>query len=64
MPIDLGNLESQIEYFKIPKGKAHDAKEDVKMTVEVYKAYRQLLSAKKSDVSGLNTSNLLDIIES
>jgi len=63
LPKDLGNLESQVEYFNIPKGKAHDAKEDVRMTVDVYKAYCSLLADKKDSISGVSTNNLLSIIE-
>jgi len=63
LPADLGNLESQVEYFNVPKGRAHDAKEDIRMTVDVYKAYRSMLIAKKNNVSGLASNSLLSIIE-
>lgn len=63
LPVDLGNLESQVEYFNIPKGKAHDAKEDIRMTVDVYKAYCKLLESKKDNISGVSSNNLLSIVE-
>lgn len=63
LPKDLGNLESQVEYFNIPKGRAHDAKEDVRMTVDVFRAYCRLLEDKKDNIAGLNTNSLLSIIE-
>ena len=63
LPKDLGNLESQVEYFNIPKGRAHDAKEDIRMTVDVYRAYRKLLEDKKDNISGIETNNLLSIVE-
>lgn len=63
LPKDLGNLESQVEYFNIPKGRAHDAKEDIRMTVDVYRAYCRLLEEKKDSISGVSTNNLLSIVE-
>jgi len=63
LPLDLGNLGSQVEYFNIPKGKAHDAKGDVKMTVDVYRAYCKLLMDRKDNVAGLSSNNLLSIVE-
>jgi oligoribonuclease (3'-5' exoribonuclease) len=63
LPSDLGNLESQVEYFNVPKGRAHDAKEDIRMTVDVYKAYRKMFMSKKNNISGLVNNGLLSIIE-
>ena len=63
LPKDLGNLGSQVEYFNIPVGKAHDAKGDVKMTVDVYRAYCKLLAEKKDNISGVSSNNLLSIVE-
>lgn len=62
LPVDLGNLGSLVQYFNIPMGQAHNCKEDVKMTVEVYKAMKQMLLAKKNDFSGANSS-LFSIVE-
>lgn len=63
LPKELGNLGSQVEYFGIPVGKAHDAKEDIRMTIDVYRAYRKLLIDKKDNISGVSTSSLLSIVE-
>lgn len=63
LPSDLGNLESQVEYFNIPKGRAHDAKEDIRMTVDVYRAYRKMLIDKKDNISSVSSNSLLSIVE-
>lgn len=63
LPRDLGPLETQVEYFGIPKGRAHDAREDIRMTVDVYRAYRKLVEDKKDSMSGLSNNNLLSIVE-
>jgi DNA polymerase III epsilon subunit-like protein len=60
---DIGNLTSLVEYFGIPKGTAHNAKEDVRMTVDVYKALRNMLEERKDNFSGVNNNSLLEIIE-
>jgi oligoribonuclease (3'-5' exoribonuclease) len=62
-PNDIGNLESQVEYLGLPKGLAHNAKEDVKMTVEVYKTIRKMFINNKSSSTGLISSDILSIIE-
>jgi DNA polymerase III alpha subunit (gram-positive type) len=63
LPKDLGRLESMVKYFGIPMGQAHNAKEDVKMTVEVYKCLKALLISKKTTMSGSGNTSLLEIIE-
>jgi len=65
LPKDLGNLGSLVDYFKIPMGNAHDAKEDIRMTVDVYKSITKLLiGLRDSGVSNAGNSNsLLEIIE-
>jgi len=63
LPAELGNLGSQVEYFGVPMGKAHDAKGDVMMNVDVYKAYCKLVMEKKDNMSGVSTNNLLSIVE-
>jgi len=44
-------------------GQAHDAKEDIRMTVDVYKAYRKLMQNSKGDIAGVSSNSLLDIVE-
>jgi DNA polymerase III epsilon subunit-like protein len=63
LPKDLGKLESMVRYFNIPMGQAHDAKEDIRMTVDVYKAMRKLIIDKKDGMSGIGGNSLLEIIE-
>jgi len=65
IPKDLGNLSSLVEYFGIPMGQAHNAAEDIRMTVDVYKAYINLLNSMKPNSLNTKTQNnsLLDIIE-
>ena len=64
LPKELGNLGSQVEYFGIPVGKAHDAKGDVRMTVDVYRAYCKMMAGAKDNISGASTNNnLLSIVE-
>ena len=60
---DIGNLSSLVEYFNIPMGQAHNAKEDVRMTVDVYKALKSMLNEKKDNFSGVSNNSLLEIIE-
>lgn len=65
LPKDLGPLGGLVEYFNIPMGNAHNAKEDIRMTVDVYKALIALLQSLKGNALQGNTSNnsLLEIIE-
>lgn len=60
---DVGNLGSLVEYFGIPIGKAHNAREDIKMNVEVYKAIKSMMKIRKDSFSGVSDHNLLSIVE-
>lgn len=62
LPSRLGKLESMVQYFNIPMGIAHNAKEDIRMTVDVYKAMRQMIISSKQNMSGVN-NQLLEIVE-
>ena len=65
LPVELGKLESFVKYFNIPMGETHHAREDTRMTVDVYKALRNLLISQKKTLGGVTSGNsLLDIIES
>lgn len=59
-PEKLGSLTSLVEYFKIPMLKAHSAKDDVLMWVDVYK---QMKSQTKEALSGTNTGDELSLLE-
>ena len=63
IPEDVSRLTDLVEYFNIPMGEAHNAKADVIMNVEVYKAMLALMHEKKSAFTGVSNSNLLNIIE-
>ena len=64
VPSDLGSLTSLVEYFSIKMGEAHNAKEDVKMTVEVYiKMKQMLLAAKKPILAASPSVDLLKVVE-
>lgn len=62
LPPELGRLTSLAEYFKIPFEEAHNARNDIKMNVEIYKAIRGIMKAHKlNSISG--SESLLKIIE-
>ncbi len=63
LPVELGKLESLVKYFNIPVGQTHNAKGDTLMTVEVYKAMRNLLMGKKNEMGNVCNNSLLEIIE-
>ncbi|HLD91635.1 MAG TPA: 3'-5' exonuclease [Patescibacteria group bacterium] len=63
LPKELGKLESMVEYFNIPMGQAHNAKEDIRMTVDVYKAFLALMKSKKHEMGITSGSSLLEIVE-
>jgi oligoribonuclease (3'-5' exoribonuclease) len=62
LPDHLGNLSSLVNYFNIPMGEAHTAKDDVFMNIEVYKGVRMLMQRTK--VNAINADqDLLSIVE-
>lgn len=64
VPADLGNLESLAEYFNVKKGDLHNAKEDVKMTVQVYIRMKEIFTlSKRAIVSASPSTDLLKVIE-
>lgn len=63
LPVELGKLGSMVEYFNIPMGQAHNAKEDTRMTVDVYQAMRKLLMTQKNTINESSNNSLLEIIE-
>lgn len=62
-PADLGSLESIVEYLELPKGEVHNARGDVLMNIEVYRAILTLLKEKKTNMVGGSSNSLLQIIE-
>jgi len=63
LPDDLGNLTSLVEHFNVPKGEAHNAQQDVKMTVSVYQAMKKMMKDKKTSILGISNHELLNIVE-
>lgn len=61
-PEELGNLVSLVKYFNITEKDAHNAKGDVLMTIEVYKAIKNMMKSRKKEMVG-STNSLLDIVE-
>lgn len=65
LPDNVGSISSLIEYFNLPKGTAHRAKDDVLMQKEIYLKLCDLF--KKSMIANLSNTNsnsdLLKIIE-
>lgn len=60
LPSEIGTLKSLVEYFNIPKREAHEARGDVLMTIDVYKAMVALMESKKSGGSSLDLISLLE----
>ena len=62
IPQELGSLGSVVKHFNINEGLFHNAKDDVKMSVEVYKKLGDMVSSLKNN-NGAQTLDLLEIIE-
>jgi oligoribonuclease (3'-5' exoribonuclease) len=60
LPPTLGTLGSAVEFFGIPKGEAHVAKDDILMTVGVFRKVKELLESKKN---GGSSSDLISLLE-
>lgn len=63
VPNDIGKLTDFVDHFGISKRDAHDAREDVKMNVEVYKKLKQMLTETKNNAALVSGSDLLKIVE-
>lgn len=64
VPSDLGNLTSLVEFFNLKSGDFHDAKSDVKMTVQIYSKMKELiLGLKRVNMVSVSNSDLLKVIE-
>jgi oligoribonuclease (3'-5' exoribonuclease) len=60
LPKEVGTLGSLVDFFNIPKRTAHEAKGDVHMTIDVYKAMIQMMASKKE---GGTTQDLISLLE-
>lgn len=63
VPNDIGRLTDLVDHFGIAKRDAHDAREDVKMNVEVYKKMKEMLTETKNNAVLVSGSDLLKIVE-
>lgn len=60
LPPSVGNLGSCVEYFQLPKGKAHNAREDILMTLSVDKKIKELMNSKKNGGQEIDLITLLE----
>jgi oligoribonuclease (3'-5' exoribonuclease) len=63
MPPSIGTLVSCVEHFQVPLGKAHTAKDDVLMTIEVDKRIMALMESKKNNSGGNQGLDLVSLLE-
>jgi len=63
LPSNVGNLGSLVEYFGLPKGIAHRAKDDVHMQKEVYIKLCELFKKNSLNNLGMSDNDLLKIVE-
>lgn len=58
-PSDVGSLTSMVDFFNLPKGTAHTAKDDVLMTIAVYKKMLEMMKNNKGQ-----SQDLISLLES
>lgn len=63
LPADASRLTDLVKFFGIPMGQAHNAREDIKMNVEVYRCLLKMFKDKKDSFSGISNHSLLEIVE-
>jgi oligoribonuclease (3'-5' exoribonuclease) len=61
-PQNLGSLGSVVEYLQLPVRGAHDAKEDILMTLDVHKKLIEIMASKKEN-SGTGGGDLISLLE-
>lgn len=60
IPQDVGTLGSFVQFFNIAKREAHEAKGDVWMTIDVYKAMIAMMESKKNAGASQDLISLLE----
>lgn len=60
LPPFCGSLVSMVEFFGVPKGEAHVARDDIIMTIGVFKKVQELFNSKKD---GGQTQDLISLLE-
>ena len=63
LPANVGSISSLIEYFELPSGTAHRAKDDVHMQKDIYRRLCSLISQMTVSNLGSEDSDLLKIVE-
>lgn len=63
LPNSIGSISSLIDYFELPKGKAHTSKDDVHMQKDVYIRLCNLLRKRKQENLSSQDNDLLSIVE-
>lgn len=61
LPSEIGKLEKTAEYFGVAIGTAHNAKDDIFMTVGLYLKIREMMESKKN---GNQSVDLISLLES
>lgn len=62
LPKEVGKLESLVKHFNIPKLEHHNARGDILMTVDVYRALRGMVIGAKNG-AGQGHEDLLSLLE-
>jgi DNA polymerase III alpha subunit (gram-positive type) len=60
LPPSVGNLLSVVDFFGVPRGQAHVAKDDILMTIAVWGKIHDLMESKKN---GGATTDLISLLE-
>lgn len=60
LPPQVGNLSSCVDHFGLAKGKAHTAKDDVLMTLEIEKKIKEIMDSKKEGGQSFDLISLLE----
>lgn len=60
LPPNVGNLKSVVEHFSVPRGEAHTARDDILMTLGVFKKIKELMDSKKN---GGAVQDLISLLE-
>lgn len=63
LPSNVGSISSLIEYFNLPKGTAHQAKDDVLMQKEIYLKLCDIIKQAAKNNLGTQDNDLLKIVE-
>jgi len=63
LPSDVGSIGSLIDYFNLPKGTAHQAKDDVLMQKEIYIKLCDIIKQAAKNNLGNQQNDLLKIVE-